>query len=154
MIPFFSTFNKFLGMFISMFVVLGIWYSNTYFTGYLPINTNRVWDNTARLYNVSLVTDSKGLFDATKYEAYSPAYLGAANLTIYIFFFAIYPATLMYVLLNHWYEMRMGFVNLVKGFRRNGGDTQGTGQYQDVHNRLMARYQEGPSPVSSHMAPI
>lgn len=88
MVPFFSTFNRFLGMFASFFVVVAIWYTNTYNTGYLPINSNRVYDNTGKLYNVSRAIDSHGLFDPVKYAEYSPPFLAAGNLTIYIFFFA------------------------------------------------------------------
>jgi OPT family small oligopeptide transporter len=89
MVPFFSTVNRALGMFFSMFVIIAIWYSNTYDTGYLPINSNRVFDNTGAHYNVSRAINTKGLFDAAKYEAYSQPYLSAGNLTIYLFFFSI-----------------------------------------------------------------
>lgn len=142
MVPFFSTFNRFLGMFASFFVVVAIWYTNTYNTGYLPINSNRVYDNTGKLYNVSRAIDSHGLFDPVKYAEYSPPFLAAGNLTIYIFFFAIYPATLMYIYLYHKAEVVMGFKNLRNSFRKNK-DTE-IGQYKDVHNRLMAAYPEVP----------
>lgn len=89
MVPFFSTFNKFLGMLISGCVVAGIWYTNTYNTGYMPINSNRIFDNTGGLYNVSRSINEKALFDAAKYEAYSPAYLAAGNIVVYVFFFAV-----------------------------------------------------------------
>ncbi|KAL1858007.1 hypothetical protein VTK73DRAFT_7975 [Phialemonium thermophilum] len=146
MVPFFSTFNKFVGMFLTAFVVLAFWYGNVYHTGYLPINTNRVYDNTAHLYNVSRAIDHRGLFDPAKYEAYSPAYLGAANLVLYITFFAIYPATLVYIYLYHRYEIAMGFRSLVNSFRRKRVAQEG--QYQDIHNRLMAKYPEGMCRVS------
>jgi OPT family small oligopeptide transporter len=142
MVPFFSTFNRFLGMFFSFFIIIAMWYTNTYNTGYLPINSNRVFDNTAHLYNVSRTIDEHGLFDPVKYEAYSPPYLAAGNLVIYIFFFSIYPATLMYIGLYHKAEVVMGFKNLVNSFRKNK-DTE-IGQYKDVHNRLMAAYPEVP----------
>jgi OPT family small oligopeptide transporter len=141
MVPFFSTFNRFIGTFVSAFVVIGLWYTNTYYTGYLPINSNRIFDNTGNLYNVSKAIDSRGLFDAEKYEAYSPAYLSAGYITVYIFFFAIYPATLMYIALYHRYEIKMGFRNLINSFRPKKESDDG--QYQDVHNRLMAQYPEG-----------
>ncbi|UZP36525.1 hypothetical protein NXS19_004341 [Fusarium pseudograminearum] len=72
MVPFFSTFNRFVGAFISMWVVLGLWYSNIYNTGYLPINSNRVYDRWGQLYNVTRAINDRGLFDAEKYEDYSP----------------------------------------------------------------------------------
>jgi OPT family small oligopeptide transporter len=152
MVPFFSTLNRAIGMFFSFFIVIAIWYTNTYNTGYLPINSNRVFDNTGNLYNVSRAINAKGLFDAAKYEAYSPPFLSAGNLTIYVFFFAIYPASLTYIYLNHWAEVKMGFRNLWNSFRKNK-DTE-IGQYKDVHNRLMAKYPEGEflSPFPTHLS--
>ena len=142
MIPFFSTLNKVIGAFFSFFTIIGLYYTNTYWTGYLPINSNRVFDNTGQLYNISRAIDSRGIFDAEKYEDYSPAYLAAGNLSVYLFFFGVYPATLVYAYLYHRYEIVTGFKNLINSFRKKK-DTE-IGQYQDVHNRLMAKYPEVP----------
>ncbi|KAI4868184.1 OPT-domain-containing protein [Hypoxylon rubiginosum] len=142
MIPFFSTFNKFLGAVISGCVIAAFWYTNTYNTGYLPINSNRVFDNTAGLYNVSAAIDERGLFDAAKYEAYSFPFLSAGNIIVYLFFFAIYTAIISYAFLYHRHEIAMGFRALVNSFRKNK-DGRGE-QYQDVHNRLMSKYPEVP----------
>lgn len=108
MVPFFSTANKVLGMVLTMPVLAAIWYTNTWNTGYLPINSNRVYDNTGALYNVSRATDAQGMLDVEKYQSYSPAYMSAGNLLLYIFFFAVYTATLTYIVLNHWFEVKMG----------------------------------------------
>lgn len=153
MIPFYSTLNKVAGMFVSAMVIMGVWQTNTWYTASLPINSNRVFDNTGHLYNVSRAIDSRGIFDRAKYEAYSMAFLSAGNICIYMFFFAIYPATLVYIALYHRYEVKMGFKSLWQSFKRdknkkkNGGGEEGghqAGQYQDVHNRLMSRYKEAP----------
>ncbi|KAH7327313.1 OPT oligopeptide transporter protein-domain-containing protein [Rhexocercosporidium sp. MPI-PUGE-AT-0058] len=114
MVPFFNTANKFAGMFMSMFVVLGLCYTNSYNTSYLPINTNRVWDRFWARCNVSSTIDSRGIFDPVKYEAYSPASLGAANLVVYLVYFGIYSAAISYSFLYHGHEIRMGFKNLYK----------------------------------------
>ncbi|ORY63916.1 OPT oligopeptide transporter protein-domain-containing protein [Pseudomassariella vexata] len=142
MVPFFSTFNKFMGAFLSGFVVMAIWYKNAYSTAYLPINSNRIFDNTGSLYNVSKAINSKGLFDASSYEAYSPPFLSAGNLVIYLFFFGIYSATVSYAYIYHRHEIAMGFRNLFNSFRKNKDASEG--QYSDVHNRLMAKYKEVP----------
>ncbi|KAI5864126.1 OPT-domain-containing protein [Durotheca rogersii] len=150
MIPFFSTFNKFIGMLISGFVIAAFWYTNTYNTGYLPINSNRVFDNTGSLYNVSNAVDDRSLFDPTKYEAYSAPFLSAGNLVVYLMFFGIYSAVVSYAYLYHRHEIAMGFKSLIRSFRRGsgggggGGGVDGSGEYQDVHNRLMAKYAEVP----------
>lgn len=142
MIPFFATFNKFIGAFLAFITILGMYYTNTYWTSFLPINSNRIFDNTGTYYNVSRAIDDRGIFDAAKYEAYSPAYLSAGNATVYLFFFAVYPATLVYIFLYHRYEIKTGFKNLINSFRKNK-DSE-VGQYQDVHNRLMKAYPEVP----------
>lgn len=141
MVPFFNTFNQFVGMFFSMFVILGLWYSNAYNTGYLPINSNRVFDHFGKRYNISRAIDSHGLFDPAKYEAYSPPFLAAGNLTVYLFFFAVYSATVSYTYLYHRNEIKMGVRNLINSFRKN--KVEGEGEYKDVHNKLMASYPEG-----------
>lgn len=142
MVPFFSTINRFLGAFASMWVVLAIWYRNVYNTGYLPINTNRVYDHFGHLYNVTLATNDKGLFDAEKYEQYSPPFLGAGNVVIYMFFFGVYTSTLTYAALYHRREMVTGFKGLVNSFRRNKVATDES--ELDVHHRLMKKYPEVP----------
>jgi len=143
MVPFFSTINRFLGAFISMFVVLGIWYGNVYNTGYIPINTNRVYDHFGKLYNVTRATDEKGLFNAEKYENYSPPFLGAGNVVVYMFFFGVYTSTLTYAVLYHRREMVTGFKGLFNSFRRNK-KSHSEEQVLDVHHRLMKSYKEVP----------
>jgi hypothetical protein len=132
MIPFFSTFNKFVGACLAAIVIPAVWYTNTYNTGYLPINSNRVFDNTG-----ARAVDSRALFDQAKYEEYSPPFLSAGNLMVYLFFFGIYTATVSYAYLYHRYEIVMGFRNLFNSFRKNKDTEMGT--YLDVHNRLMAK---------------
>ncbi|KAL1642599.1 hypothetical protein SLS58_005368 [Diplodia intermedia] len=133
-LPFFYWWNQLVGMLATVPVILGMWYANIYNTGYLPINSNRVFDNTAQEYNISRAIDERGMFDATKYEAYSPAHLGASNLLVYCSFFAIYAATITYAYLWHRHEIWMG----LKGIFKRGEKTA----YQDVHNRLMSAYPE------------
>lgn len=142
MVPFFNTANRFVGMLLAGFVIMGMWYTNVFNTGYLPINSNKVYDHYGELYNVTRTLDDRGMFDAEKYTAYSPAYLAAGNVVVYAFFFAIYSATISYAIMYHRHEIMMGFRGL---FRRGGKQS-----YTDVHNRLMSAYPEGRS-LSRHM---
>ncbi|PHH72196.1 hypothetical protein CDD80_4690 [Ophiocordyceps camponoti-rufipedis] len=141
MVPFFSTLNRFVGVFASFWLVLGLWYSNAFNTGYLPINTNRVYDHFAQLYNITRATDDHGLFNQTKYEQYSPPFLGAGNLVIYVFFFGIYTSTLTYAALYHRHQIAMGFKALWRSLRRRQPPRRHS---LDVHSRLMAAYPEVP----------
>ncbi len=69
------------------------WFTNAYNTSYLPINSNKVFDNTGANYNVTKVLNSAGLFDAAKYQLYSQPYMAAGNLVIYFWFMAIYSCS-------------------------------------------------------------
>ncbi|KAK5995245.1 Oligopeptide transporter 2 [Cladobotryum mycophilum] len=146
MVPSFSTFNSAGGMFITGLFILGVWYTNTWNTGYLPINTNLIYDHFGKRYNVSRTIDDRGMFDLEKYSAYSAPYMGAANALLYGFFFAIYSAIITHVFLYHRYEIVMGFKNLFNGFKwkkkKNDQAQENEGEYKDVHNRLMAAYPE------------
>lgn len=159
MVPFFSTFNLFLGMFFSMFIIIGVYYTNAFNTAYLPINSNRPFDHFGQLYNVSHIIDEKGIFDGKKYEAYSPPFLAASNIVVYMFFFAVYSATVTYGILYHRHEIMLGFRNVgrtLKAWRsrvtRRSGSSPGNAanaieedaNMLDVHNRLMRAYLEVP----------
>ncbi|TAQ89934.1 hypothetical protein B7494_g1691 [Chlorociboria aeruginascens] len=141
MVPFFNTANKCMGTFLSMFVVLALWYTNTYNTGYLPINSSRVFDHFGKLYNVTLAINEKGLFDAEKYNSYSPAYLSSGYVVVYLFFFSIYASMISYCYLYHRYEITMGFRGLFNSFRKTKSQEY---EYRDVHNHLMSVYPEVP----------
>ena len=148
MVPFFSTFNLFLGMFGSMFIILAIWYTNAFNTGYLPINSNRTFDHFGKLYNVTSILDPRGIFDSAKYQAYSPPFLSAANVVVYMFFFALYAATVTYGILYHRHEIMLGFrdiwANLKWKKNREQADNDADHTTLDVHNRLMKAYKEVP----------
>lgn len=138
MLPGYATFSMVSGCFVGCLVALGMYYSNTWNTGYLPPLSNKVFDDQVNRYNVSRILDDRGFFDLSKYMDYSAAYLGAANSMLYGAFFASYSALVTYVGLFHWRDLRQGFRGLWRQIRRKQ-DTQGQGkgEYQDVHMRLM-----------------
>ena len=63
----------FLGVFLTLPIIAAIWFTNTWYTGHLPINSNRVFDNTGKSYKVTKIVNKKTLFDEASYKAYSPA---------------------------------------------------------------------------------
>ncbi|RBR25937.1 uncharacterized protein FIESC28_01210 [Fusarium coffeatum] len=144
MVPFFTTFNLFCGVLMTCVVILGVYYGNAYSTAYLPINSNRVFDHFRGLYNVSAILDERGVFDAEKYEAYSPAFLSAASVGSYIFFFALYTAAITYGALYHHREIAMGFKGLINSFRSSRKNDLMDDQVPDAHNRLTKNYREVP----------
>ncbi|KAM5382769.1 hypothetical protein ACJZ2D_002352 [Fusarium nematophilum] len=144
MVPFFTTLNIFVGALLSLFVILGYYYGNGHFSAYLPVNSNLVFDHFGGLYNVTAILDERGIFDAAKYEAYSPAFLSAGSSTMYMFFFAVYAATVTYGVLYHHRQIAMAFRDLVGSFRPSRKRDVEDSQVLDVHNRLMRSYPEVP----------
>lgn len=67
--------------------IIIFWWTNAFNTAYLPINSNRTFDNTGAKYNVSRVLDAKGNLDFAKYNEYSEAWMSAGNLVVYVAFF-------------------------------------------------------------------
>ncbi|KAF2173471.1 hypothetical protein M409DRAFT_15752 [Zasmidium cellare ATCC 36951] len=134
-IPYRAVVNKFFGVLVGAFMVIGMWYTNAFHTSYLPINTSTLYTNNATTYNVSKILDSRGWLDEAKYQAYSPAFMSSASLTMYYWFFALYAATITHTYVYHRNEIVQGFKNL---FRR----LKSSSLTDDVHNKLMKKYPE------------
>lgn len=144
MVPAFSTFNSVAGCFVLGWLSVGLWYANVWNTGYIPIVSNKMFNHWGGIYNVSMALNEQGLYDNEKYMNYSAVYLSAAQVVAYFSFFAVYSSTVMYVALFHRYEIAMGFKSLWRSLR-NRGPRQGSlasGDYEDVHVRLMRAYPE------------
>ncbi|RCK58183.1 Oligopeptide transporter 2 [Candida viswanathii] len=71
-VPFYNPVNNIIGMFLGFFCILGVWYSNYKWTGYLPINDNGLYTNTGERYSVTAVVDKDSLFDVEKYNEIGP----------------------------------------------------------------------------------
>lgn len=132
-VPAFSIINSTLGMFLTGFMIIGIYYTNTWNTGYLPINSNKTFNRNGTRYNILAITDDRGIFDQASYEAYSPAYMAAGNIVVYFWFFAIYSAVVSYAFLYHRKEIAIGVKNAFRRGKRSE-------LFKDVHNRLMSAY--------------
>lgn len=72
---------------------IAFYYTNSWSTSYLPINSNRTFDNMAQSYNVSRILNDDGLFDAAKYQEYSEPWMSAGFVTYLIWYFAMYGAS-------------------------------------------------------------
>ncbi|KAJ7478906.1 OPT-domain-containing protein [Mycena latifolia] len=140
--PLIYPFYTFLGTLITLPIIAALWFSNTWNTGYLPINSNRVYDNTGSLYIVANAVGNNTLFSQEKYEQYSPvlslaAYLAAGNILLYGVFFAVYTATLTHAALYHRREIVHGIKSILS--RKKTSE-----EHTDVHVRLMMSYKEVP----------
>ncbi|KAK6906266.1 OPT family small oligopeptide transporter [Kwoniella mangroviensis CBS 8507] len=143
-VPAFGTINQFIGMFATFFMIVGFYWSNVWNTGYLPINSNHVFDNTGSAFDVQKVIDDRGIFDAAKYQTYSQPWMAAGNLVVYFWFFAQYTCTISYAFLFHRREIVHGFKGMWNSLRRNKKDDTVDDLSEDIHCRLMRSYPEVP----------
>lgn len=142
-IPFFANANLYAGMIMALFCICGIWYTNSKWTGFLPINSNQLFTNTGELYAVTKVVTSNSLFDEEAYKQYGPPFYTAANLVVYGAFFAIYPFLFFYVHIMYWKQIKSAFIGLWK-IVRNFRTSSTYDGFNDSFSRSMTRYKETP----------
>ncbi|KJX98550.1 opt oligopeptide transporter like protein [Zymoseptoria brevis] len=140
-LPTFSIVNQIVGVLIAAVMILIIWYSNAWQTGYLPINSNRTFDNTGSRFNVTKILNSKGLFDEASYQQYSQPWFSAGYIVYTIWCFASYTAALSYVYFFYRQTIVRGFQAIWRQVRGQVDDSE---IEEDIHYRLMKRYKEVP----------
>ncbi|KAK9345357.1 OPT oligopeptide transporter protein-domain-containing protein [Lipomyces starkeyi] len=140
-IPFYSLFNQYVGMIISFFIIIALNWSNYKWTGYIPINTNLIVDNTGNPYDVTQVL-TNDLLDLEKYKAYSPPYWSSGNLVVYGAFLATYPLAVIYVVLREWRPIMASFQDFWHGIRNRGRSIYE--QFTDPLSQMMSKYKEVP----------
>lgn len=141
-IPFYSTFNQYIGSFIAFFCILGVWFTNYKWSGFMPINSNALFTNTGKKYKVTAILDEHSGFDEAKYAKYGPPFYTAANLVVYGAFFAIYPFAMVFVIATNWKLIADAFKGLgsvIKDFRKSTYEG-----FNDPFTRSMTKYKEVP----------
>ncbi|EER34193.1 hypothetical protein CTRG_03011 [Candida tropicalis MYA-3404] len=142
-VPFYNPVNNIIGMMFGFFCIIGVWYSNYKWTGYLPINDNGLYTNTGEPYSVTAVVNEKSLFDVDKYNEIGPPFYTAANLVVYGAFFALYPFHIVYEIGMNYREMWdacKSFWRLFRNWRNSTYDG-----FDDPHSIMMRNnYKEVP----------
>ncbi|KAJ7596747.1 glutathione transporter [Mycena floridula] len=130
-IPWWAQVNTVISMVVLFWILCPILYfTNTFYTAYLPISTYLSWDNTGAMYDASAVM-TDGLFDVAKYEAYSPVMIGASLCIAYGAAFAAFTSIVVHTFL--WFRR-----DIARRFTTSLQDER------DVHSRLMQAYPEVP----------
>lgn len=140
--PFFSLANQFAGAVLVLAVIVpAVYYTNMRFTGYIPINSNDVWDNTGNSYNLTQILNEDGVLDQEMYEQYSPAFYSAGSLVMYGAYFIMYPAMIVDSLLRHHKTLYEGFRAIILSLV---GKLSFVNEFDDAHSKLMRNYKEVP----------
>ncbi|KAL8281284.1 hypothetical protein RQP46_006318 [Phenoliferia psychrophenolica] len=136
--PLYSSLNLAAGLcFMAICLICPLYFTNTWYSAYMPINSASLYDNTGNVYNISRVLTHDYRLDEAAYAAYGPAYQTTGNAVAFFSYFALYPATLVHVFLYNRKEVWTGFRAVFAG--RSTRD-----YYNDTHNKLMRAYKEVP----------
>ncbi|KAB8285324.1 OPT oligopeptide transporter protein-domain-containing protein [Yarrowia lipolytica] len=140
-LPLYTSVTGFVGTFFGGLVILAVYYTNNSWTAHIPINSNRLFDNKGKSFNVTrILTDYK--FDKEKFLNYSTPYYSAGNLVLYSAFFSIYTFSFVYTILMDWRAMRDAIVETAKALRYiHRSNYHGR---VDPFSRYMRRHKEVP----------
>ncbi|KAI0032412.1 small oligopeptide transporter [Vararia minispora EC-137] len=108
-----------------------LYYTNTWYSAYLPLISNKAFDNTGARYNVTKILTPEGTFDPVAYQKYSPLFLPAAFAMSYGLSFAAITSIVVHIFLYYrkqiWLQARRSL-----------------SEQPDIHARLMSVYKEVP----------
>ncbi|KAJ8606594.1 hypothetical protein MRB53_040823 [Persea americana] len=137
LVPWWAQVNALAGVAIFLWIIAPLlYYTNTFYTGYLPFIDSNVFDNSGSYYNVSRIITDDVTFDLERYQAYSPLYLPAAYIMSYWAAFASLTALIVHCYLFY----KDDIVRQWRASRNEATRSQG-----DIHVRLMRRYDEVPA---------
>ncbi|KAG6817630.1 hypothetical protein H0H87_006258 [Tephrocybe sp. NHM501043] len=130
--PWWSQANTVIAFIVMFWIITPILYfTNAWDSGFLPISSTHIFDNTANRYDPRAIVTSEGLFDEAAYAAYSPALLPAALAVAIGVLFAAFVSIFVHTFL--WFRR-----DIARRFRSSLKDER------DVHSRLMLQYPEVP----------
>ncbi|KAK3176727.1 hypothetical protein OEA41_008052 [Lepraria neglecta] len=130
--PWHAIANTLIGMVIFFwFTSIGVHYTNTWYSNFLPISDSQSYDNTGNLYNVTNILNSDFTLDLAAYEAYSPLFLSTTFALTYGLSFATISAVIVQTAIFHGPD-------LWKRIRSMRTDEE------DVHYRMMRKYKDVP----------
>lgn len=119
-------------IFFFWFITPILYYTNTWYSQFLPIMSRSAYDNTGKIYNVTRILNPDDFtLDEQAYRAYSPLFLSTSFAVSYGLSFASITATIVHVIL--YYRKQ-----IIVQARRS------LGEQPDIHARLMARYPQVP----------
>ncbi|KAJ5194881.1 uncharacterized protein N7498_008319 [Penicillium cinerascens] len=100
--PAWAAMNVFAGFAFFYWIVTPVlYYTNTWFTAYLPLMTADVYDNTGAFYDTARVISADKTLDAAEYRKYSPPFLSATFAFVYGLSFAAITSVLTHIAIWH-----------------------------------------------------
>ncbi|KAH7925661.1 small oligopeptide transporter [Leucogyrophana mollusca] len=130
--PWWASANIFGGFVLFYWLITPILYfTNTWYSLYMPISSRLSYDNKQQSYNVSRILTKEYTFDAQAYRDYSPVFLSTTFAMSYGLSFASITATLVHAFIY----FRKQIIHQARRSLR---------EQADIHARLMNRYPQVP----------
>ena len=115
-----------------MITSIGLHYSGSFYSEYLPMSDSNSYDNTGNVYNVSRILTPNFELDLAAYQQYSPLFLSTTFSLAYGLSFAAILALITHTALFHGQEIWVR-------------TTLSLGEEPDVHTKMMRKYKEVPA---------
>ncbi|CAN3483673.1 oligopeptide transporter 2 [Diutina catenulata] len=139
----FTQIYHYIGLLVGFVCILGVHYSNYKWSGFLPINSNRLFTNEGKRYDVKQVVDEHSLFDPKKYAEYGPPFYTSANLVVYGTFFALYLFAFVFEIGTRWRQMGYSFKQFYYQLKNFKSSSVYDG-FEDPFTVRMRKYKEVP----------
>ncbi|KIO27853.1 hypothetical protein M407DRAFT_22904 [Tulasnella calospora MUT 4182] len=131
--PWWAEVNVFATLLVVFWIIApALYYSNVFYSQYLPMSSTGSYDNRGQEYNSRRVVQD-GVFQPDLYKAYSPLYISITFALSYALSFGALTATFVHTWL--WYRH-----DIKRQFRASLKDAS----QEDIHARLMLAYPEVP----------
>ncbi|KAF3098628.1 hypothetical protein TWF102_004089 [Orbilia oligospora] len=170
--PLWAATNVLIGLIAVMWILAPIlYYSNVFFSSYMPILSSSVYDNTGGFYDVQKVLTQDFMFDEAGYKSYSKVFLPITYVLSYALQFAAMTALVTHTTIWHgkdiWKQgkraLKIGSITKTEttgtyqrlktssGKRIESEDDLNDEEWadivgdEDVHVRLMKKYPEAPT---------
>lgn len=139
--PFFAQLQQYVMRVVAGVIILIMYYKNTAWAAFMPINSNSAFNNKMESYNVTAVLTPEFSVDIDAYKIEGPPYYAVANLFVTGGNFVYYTFSVVYVFIKYWGPLKKAFVGMVVNTYK--GRSIYTG-FNDGGARLMRRYKEVP----------
>ena len=139
--PFFAQLQQYVMRLFAGIVIIIMYYTNAFWSAYMPINSNGAFDNTGAVYNITNVLGDNQRIDMGKYMEYGPPYYAIANLFITGADFVYYTFSIVYVFTKYWAPIKKAFVGMAVNAWKKRSIYTG---FEDGQSRMMRRYKEVP----------
>ena len=139
--PFFAQLQQYILRVFGGIIILALYFSNSMWGAYMPVNSNGVFDNKGLPYNYTQVINPDSSVNLEAYDTYGPPYYTTSNLFVTGGNFVYYTFSIVYVFVKYRYALKKCFVGMVVNTWKRRSIYTG---FNDGASRMLRKYPEVP----------